>query len=406
MSELPPLHPLGEAIATEIAVGTMPLAVDTFGGKLHVEWDPEAAVTPMGQLSFFIQFLKYGNLFLPWVESCPLHYISNNSSKKVDVLGTILLSVLSGHYRFAHIARLAGDDVNRQLLGMHKIISDDSVCRALKKIDEQKGAQWLQRHLQYCWGPLLSVPWILDADVTVKPLFGHQEGAEIGYNPHKPGRPSHTYHTYFIGNLRVVLDVEIHTGIQGASRFSAPGLWDLLSRIPRVHWPRFIRGDSEWGTEEIMREAEARDVAYLFKLKQHLKVKHCIAKQHRMGGWQRINTDWEVTEDQLQLMGWNQSRRVVIMRRRLPKDSLLLLEKEAEEKRQPRLALVEGQDDIRAYEYSVLVTSLRDEPLSIFYHYRDRADAENNFDELKNHWGWGGFTSRTLTSCRLMASNL
>jgi hypothetical protein len=36
-------------------------------------------------------------------------------------------------------------------------------------------------------------PWILDIDTTVKPLFGHQEGAEVGYNPHKPGRPSHAY---------------------------------------------------------------------------------------------------------------------------------------------------------------------------------------------------------------------
>jgi hypothetical protein len=28
--------------------------------------------------------------------------------------------------------------------------------------------------------------------------------------------------------------------------------------------------------------------------------------------------------------------------------------------------------------------------------YRDRADCENSFDELKNQWGWGGFTTRDL----------
>ena len=47
-----------------------------------------------------------------------------------------------------------------------------------------------------CWS------WILDVDVTVKPLYGHQEGAVKGYNPHQPGRPSHTYHTYFLSSLR------------------------------------------------------------------------------------------------------------------------------------------------------------------------------------------------------------
>jgi hypothetical protein len=35
--------------------------------------------------------------------------------------------------------------------------------------------------------------------------------------------------------------------------------------------------------------------------------------------------------------------------------------------------------------------------------YRDRGDCENSFDELKNHWGWGGFTTHDLTRCRIMA---
>jgi hypothetical protein len=58
----------------------------------------------------------------------------------------------------------------------------------------------------------LRTAWILDSDTTVKLLYGHQAGAEIGYNPTKPGRPSHTLHTYWIGNLRLVLDVEVQGG--------------------------------------------------------------------------------------------------------------------------------------------------------------------------------------------------
>jgi hypothetical protein len=34
----------------------------------------------------------------------------------------------------------------------------------------------------------------------VKFLYGHQAGAEIGYDPVKPGRPSHVVHTYWISN--------------------------------------------------------------------------------------------------------------------------------------------------------------------------------------------------------------
>jgi hypothetical protein len=51
----------------------------------------------------------------------------------------------------------------------------------------------------------------------------------------------------------------------------------------------------------------------------------------------------------------------------------------------------------------VLATSL-DEELSAFGQlYRDRGDAENIFDELKNQWGWGGFTTHDLARCRLAA---
>jgi len=51
----------------------------------------------------------------------------------------------------------------------------------------------------------------------------------------------------------------------------------------------------------------------------------------------------------------------------------------------------------------VLVTSLNAEILTIAQFYRDCADCENLFDELKNHWGWDGFTTRDLKRCRFMA---
>ena len=95
---------------------------------------------------------------------------------------------------------------------MRKIVSEDAVRRGLAKIDEAKGVNWLQGHLDYCTTPLLSEPWVLDMDSTVKTLYGHQEGAENGYNPAKPGRPSHAYHTYMLSSLRLVLRVDVLPG--------------------------------------------------------------------------------------------------------------------------------------------------------------------------------------------------
>jgi len=70
---------------------------------------------------------------------------------------------------------------------------------------------------------------------------------------------------------------------------------------------------------------------------------------------------------------------------------------------QLRLSFAEVTDEVTVYEYTVLVTWLGDDVLAIAQHYRDRADCENNFDELKNHWGWGGFTTRHLKRCQFMA---
>ena len=48
------------------------------------------------------------------------------------------------------------------------------------------------------------------------------------------------------------------------------------------------------------------------------------------------------------------------------------------------------------------VNSLTDEVRTIAQHYRDRGDVENNFDELKNQWGWAGFTTQDRKRCQIM----
>jgi len=400
---LPPkfIHPKGDTEPNLKKREISALVAETFDGKIHIEWDPQAQVTPLGQLPFFIQFLKMGHLFAPWVDECPLTYASNNAPKKVNVLGSFLLSILAGHTRYAHITSLMGDGVNSTLLGMTKVISDDSARRALAKIEEEDGVRWLQDHLYRCYSPLLSQSWILDTDVTVKPLYGKQEGAVIGYNPHKPGRPSHTYHTYMIANLRLILDVEVQAGNQSSSAYSAPGLWALLQRIPHANWPAFIRGDSDWGSDAIMTEAEQLGIDYLFKLRQSANVKKLILQKHCESGWQRTHDGWEALSTELKLSTWKQLRRVVLVRRRLSKN--IVIAPDSDKALPQQLSLLEPPENMAAYEYSVLVTSLDAEVTTIVQHYRDRADCENNFDEIKNQWGWGGFVTQKIKPCRFIA---
>ena len=52
---------------------------DTFAGRVHIEWDAGAPVTPFGQLPFFIDYLKQAGLFDAWVADCPLAFSSPNA---------------------------------------------------------------------------------------------------------------------------------------------------------------------------------------------------------------------------------------------------------------------------------------------------------------------------------------
>ena len=116
--------------------------------------------------------------------------------------------------------------------------------------------------------------------------------------------------------------------------------------------------------------------------------------------WQNAGARWQGKDGRLRLEGWSRYRRIVMLRRRIERELAL---SERDDDGQLRLGFAEIDEGREVFEYAVLVTSLDDEILSLGQLYRDRADCENSFDELKNQWGWGGFTTRDLKRCRLMA---
>src|SRR6266536_2069984 len=91
-----PVHPEGEQQRAEIHPPETTLSLDTFAGKIQFKWVPDADASSLGQMPFFIEFLKTSGLFDCWVSDCPLEYTSPNAPQKRDVLGTLLLAVLAG----------------------------------------------------------------------------------------------------------------------------------------------------------------------------------------------------------------------------------------------------------------------------------------------------------------------
>jgi hypothetical protein len=396
-------YPAGEVEKTDLATESADCAVETYAGKLRIRWDDSAAVTAMGQMPVFIDFLKTSGLWDGLVADCPLRYTSPNAPSHVDILGTLLMSVLAGQWRYAHITGLRGDGVNPELLGMRKVMSEDSARRAFKRASPEETRQWLKQHLRQTYEPLLEHGWVMDLDSTVKPLYGKQEKAVKGYNPTKPGRPSHVVHTYLLAQLRLVLGAEVQAGNEAASSFAQPGFWTYFDALPPSSRPVFIRGDIGWGTERMMQEAEQRDQAYLFKIRQSAKIKELLAGSFAMDQWESAGQGWEGTWSEVRLAGWTSKRRVILLRRPL-RDELLVAKRKGKGRRAAQMELEMGwvREGTVLYEHAVLVTNMEDDIFTLAQHYRDRGDAENNFDELKNQWGWLGFTTHDHARSEMM----
>ena len=405
-------HPAGESENhASCPSGSWPL--DTPGGRFYAEWDDETPVTREGQLIFFFQFLYAGGRWEEFLRHCPLHYTGNRASGAPNVMGTVMLSVLCGHWRYAHINAVRGDAVNPGLLGV-RTVSEDAVRLAMHRIPEDAGLEWLSTQMLASISPALFLPWILDIDVTVKPLYGRQEGAAIGYNPQKPGRPSQVYHSYFVANLRISLGVEVRPGNEHAAAKGLPGLWQTLEKLPRHQWPVFVRGDCGYGSETVMLEHEQRGLPYLFKLRHSAKVKELVACMMSQGSrWQDCGEGWSAMETTLRLGGWTKARRVILVRENPARAPIKEPGKTRRGKdRQGNLPHATGAGwDAQPVPWcgkiSVLVSSLDERTFptrEMPRHYRERADAENSFDELKNQWGWNGYGSKRLASSRMMAN--
>ena len=159
----------------------------------------------------------------------------------------------------------------------------------------------------------------------MKPLYGHQEGALVGYNPKKPGRPSHTYHTFAMAGARLVLDVDVLSWKRAhVELFRARPCGRCSTACRAINGRRCCAATAGFGNEPIMREAEQRGLAYLFKLRLTANVKRMLqgrvlsaqdawkATQARAGRPRRARSgSW----------AWSGQRRVIVLRRRV-KDAL------------------------------------------------------------------------------------
>jgi hypothetical protein len=364
----------------------------TPGGRVRLSVTGDA-LTPFGGLVPWAAYTKHIGIVDKLAADCPVKRSSPNAAPIYDVLQSFMLTALTDGRRFSHIERLREDPTIPELFGMESVVGDDTVRRFFKSVDPVLGAEWIARQAKPLWSALPD-PIILDWDSTVQPKYGHQEGAEIGYNPGKPGRRSFHPLLAVVARTRLCPVYRFRSG----DTVSASQWHDAMADAERWLGDRqasLNRGDIGFGHDAVMawHEAVPGRPKFLFKLKLTSLVRAAL---HRIkeSDWQGPDTlgACQMAEGRIQLTGWKAPRRVVFTRTL-----------------QGVIAAASHSEfwDHAKHEFAVYVTNLPEavNGWQIQELYRQRADTENVFDELKNQWGFSGFCAKSKATTELAARN-
>lgn len=324
-------------------------------------------------------------------------YIKEQSGNSMGVYSKVLskiLMVFAGGERFSHLPYLGGnEEVIKKLFCVDRLAKASStLTRLFNKVTSSHKIKGIRVRLWDYFSKL--IPWDavgsdwLDADSTVLERYGEQEGALKGYNPRKPGRPSHHPLIAFLGKFRYVINLWNRPGNASAGGKAVEFLRESYYRIyDRIKVIGF-RLDSGFYLKEVVKFIEYElGQKYIIAVRQY----RCIqAEIHKVKDWKEIKKGIFVGEFMFKhkAEGWDKKRRYIVVRKDIKKH------KKASGKKL-QLELFEDEKlfkfNFDNYRYTVLLTNSEDDPEAIWEDYKPRAGRENSIKELKEDFALGGF---------------
>ena len=134
---------------------------------------------------------------------------------------------------------------------------------------------------------------LFDLDSTVVTSFGHQEGAEVGYNPRYRGKRSYDPLLCLEANSSFLWDVELRRGDAGTWAGTEELLACCFLSSPSDIREFRVRADAGFGYGPVLELLEMRPTA------QYAVVARMIPSLKRELGrlrYERLNPSWEIAE--------------------------------------------------------------------------------------------------------------
>src|ERR1017187_2134976 len=218
---------------------------------------------------------------------------------------------------------------------------------------------------------------ILDLDSTVVTVFGHQEGAAVGYNPRYRGKRSFDPLLCLEANSSFLWDVELRRGDAGTWAGSEELLACCFHSIPSDIRELRVRADVGFGYGPVFEILEAGPTQYAVVARMVPSLKRALKGL----SYKPMNPRWEIAEFEHHSHDWPHARRCIVARRRIE-----------ETDPQPTLFTLER------YVYRAWHTNLPLTPAGVWHFYDGRAGMERRIREIREDFGLPKIPTRAFAA--------
>jgi hypothetical protein len=319
-----------------------------------------------GGCYFFHEFLRLLHIRRFLAEQ--IHYPRHSPDYSLSqMLLALIFPIVLGLDRIETAALLRSDRTFQYLTGLPSFPDPQTLRRFLlhaprdlRKQLHRVNDRLLQRFIHL---PTHRSRLIFDLDSTVLTVFGHQEGAEVGYNPRYRGKRSYDPLLCVEANSSFLWDVELRRGDAGSWAGSEELLACCFLSSPSDIREFRVRADAGFGYGPVLDLLELRPTA------QYAVVSRMVPSLKReLGGlhYETLNPNWEIAEFEHRPHDWPHARRCIVARKPIE-----------ESEPQPTLFVM------KQYAYRAWHTNLPMTPAGVWHFYDGRARMERRIREIR-----------------------
>jgi Transposase DDE domain group 1 len=345
--------------------------------NLTITWN-HAGLTHFGGVYFFHEFLRV--LQLRHFLAQQLSYPRRNSRYSVpQMILALVYPIILGLDRIETASFLRSNGTFQYLTGLPSFPDPQTLRRFLLQAPYGFWEQ-LHRVNDRLLQKFIHVPehrsrLIFDLDSTVVTVFGHQEGAEVGYNPRYRGKRSYNPLLCIEANSSYLWDTGLRAGNTGTWDGSVELLDTCFANVPPDIREVRVRADAGFGFHPVFQALEARPAEYAVVARLTPAFRRLLPGLR----YAPVNRNWEMADFEHRSLGWPKPRRFVVARRFI-----------SEEETQPTLFA------LGRYVYRAWVTNLSLTPAGVWYFYDGRAAMEPRIGELREDYALRKIPTRSF----------